>query len=206
MFTKADIDNAIASSELLIWREAFLDTPTWQQSIDHCHDRFHNEKFPSIAPSDPKDTIIHGVNIRENLYLLVAEATEQFFPQMSSVYDYINLIIDTPSFGSFNLINFVGGEESIGIHCDPRHSFYWQTKGSSTWKTWNKDPLDFDTGINTPPDRIEIINEGDLIFVPHGVWHSVDTPLPRTAMSFMYELPKDFVCDCHSLEELGQYQ
>lgn len=205
MISKQDIAKAIDEPQILIWENAFENTPSWEQFINHCHDRFNNESFPSIQASDPKDTIIHGVNIREHFYLLVAEATDDFFPQCKEVEEYLNSIMDTDLFGRFSLINFVGGEESIGIHADPRHSFYWQTKGSSVWKTWNTDPLERKDGLSSVPDNEILINEGDLIFVPHGVWHSVDTPLPRTAISFMYELPKGTVCSCHSPEELHNY-
>ena len=199
MFTKKQILEAIKDPQILVWKDAFKNTPTWEQFIWHCHDRYWNPKFEGYVSPDPKDTVIHGVNIREHFYLMMADAPVEFFPQISEVDSYLDTIMTTKKFGGFTLINFVGGEAPINIHSDPRHSFYWQTKGYSIWKTWKQYPSEVDkNGVNGSPDFTVRVDEGDIIFVPHGTYHSVDTPVPRTAMSFMYELdPSAEPCECH---------
>lgn len=199
MFTKKQIEEAIRDPQILVWKDAFKNTPTWEQFILHCHDCYWNPKFKEYISSHPKDTVVRGVHIREHFYLMMADAPVQFFPQISEVDAYLDTIMTTKKLGSFTLINFVGGEAPINIHSDPRHSFYWQTKGHSIWKTWKQYPSEVDQdGVNDYPDLTVRVDEGDIVFVPHGVYHSVNTPVPRTAMSFMYEL--DFntaACECH---------
>jgi hypothetical protein len=207
MFTKEQIRAAIDDPQILVWEGAFRNTPSWEQFINHCHDRYWNPDFEAYVPADPKDRIKHGVNIREDFYLMMADAPVEFFPEIPEVDEYLNSVMDTKKFGGFTLINFVGGEIPINIHSDPRHSFYWQTKGHSIWKTWKDVPEDMDeNGLDASPDLEIQVNEGDIIFVPHGIYHSVYTPVPRTAMSFMYELdPGVTSCNCHLPEHLGAY-
>jgi hypothetical protein len=207
MFTKEQIAEAIKDPQILVWKGAFKNTPSWEQFIWHCHDRYWNPEFEEYVPPDPKDTIVHGVNIREHFYLMMADAPVQFFPQIREVDAYLDTITPTEKFGGFTLINFVGGETPINIHSDPRHSFYWQTKGYSIWKTWKNHPGELDeNGLHDSPELVVRVDEGDIIFVPHGIYHSVDTPVPRTAMSFMYELDSSITsCDCHQPEHLHNY-
>lgn len=206
MFTKEQIDAAIADPQILVWKGAFNNTPSWEQFIWHCHDRYWNESFEEYTPPDPKDTIVHGVNIREHFYLMMADAPIDFFPQIEEVNKYLDSVTSTKKFGGFTLINFVGGETPINVHSDPRHSFYWQTKGHSVWRTWKTQPEVDENGLNANPELEVVVEEGDIIFVPHGIFHSVYTPVPRTAMSFMYELdPTVTSCVCHDSQDLHKY-
>lgn len=207
MFTKEEIRAAIDDPQILVWKGAFPNTPSWEQFIWHCHDRYWNDAFEEYTPPDPKDTIIRGVNLREHFYLMMADAPVDFFPQIAEVDNYLNSVMTTEKFGGFTLINFVGGETPINVHSDPRHSFYWQTKGHSIWRTWKEHPGQLDeNGLAENPQLEVTVEEGDIIFVPHGIWHSVTTPVPRTAMSFMYELdPTVTSCECHPSEELHRY-
>jgi hypothetical protein len=207
MFTKEQVAEAIRDPQILVYKGGFKNTPSWEEFIWHCHDRYWNPQFQEYIPPDPKDRIVHGVNIREDFYLMMADAPEEFFPQIREVDNYLNPLMDTPKFGGFTLINFVGGETPINIHSDPRHSFYWQTKGYSIWKTWKTHPGELDeNGLAENPELEVRVEEGDIIFVPHGIHHSVETPVPRTAMSFMYELdPSVTNCSCHEPEHLHNY-
>lgn len=185
MFTTEQINEAIANPKLVIVENAFPDTPSWESFVMHLNYEFHNDSYPPIAddePYNPDDTVINGVNIREHFYLMNAAAdNEDFFPQFFPIREELCKIMPTNYNGSFTLINFVGGERPINVHCDPRHSFYWQTKGTSVWETFKENDQD------NPIGRYEV-SEGDMIFVPHGIFHSVVAPEPRTAISFMFDM------------------
>ena len=185
MFTTEEIKDAIANPKLVIKKKLFLNTPSWESFIGHLNYEFYNDTYPPMTddvPYNPEDTIINGVNIREHFYLMNAAADNpKFFPQFFDVQDELNKVMETKYFGSFVLINFVGGERPINVHFDPRHSFYWQTHGTSIWQVFSKEDHD------NPLEEYEV-SQGDIIFVPHGVYHSVVAPEPRTAISFMYEM------------------
>ena len=197
MFTSEEINNAISSKRTLVKRGLFLNTPSWENFINHLNFQFHNKEKAEIVesgvPINPEDTIINGVNIREHFYLMIDDPEERFFPgKITPIANLLKEVVPENSeyIGGFTLINFVGGERPINIHSDPRHSFYWQTQGKSIWETWDEFPLKNvkEGGYHDTPDHVDIIGKGDMIFVPHGAWHSVKTDEPRAAISFMYSM------------------
>lgn len=209
MFTSEEINSAIANRRILVKKGLFPNTPSWEEFINHLDFQFHNkEKAINVGeevPINPEDTIINGVNIREHFYLMIDDAEEEWFPgKIEPIANHLQDVLPETSkyFGSFTLINFVGGERPINIHSDPRHSFYWQTHGESIWETWDEFPSENvrEGGYHDTPDHVDVISSGDMIFVPHGVWHSVRATEPRTAISFMYSMrDKDCVFpeSCH---------
>lgn len=186
MFTAEEISDAIANPKLVVKKGLFPNTPSWEAFVQQLNFEFYNENRLPLGPDDPynpEDTIIHGVNIREHFYLMIdSELESPFFPEQYQIIDKLNSLMSKEAFNTFTLINFVGGERPINIHNDPRHSFYWQCQGKSIWKSY-----DFDAETPILLETIEV-NPGDIIFVPNGIFHTVETPEPRTAMSFMYEL------------------
>lgn len=201
MFTVEEINAAIANPRIIVKKGMFPNTPSWEEFINHLNFQFHDKKnmadFEDI-PINPEDTIINGVNIREHFYLMIDEVNESYFPgKIDSIAKQLKSVLPEHNeyFGSFSLINFVGNERPINIHADPRHSFYWQTHGTSIWETWDTYPAGDvnQTGYDDNPDHVDTVEQGDIIFVPHGVWHSVKTLEPRTAISFMYSMDAE---DC----------
>lgn len=188
MFTYEEIQEAIENKELIVLKNVFTDTPGWAQFIAHLNFEFYNNTYPPSKPDDPvneEDTIINGVNIREKFYLMNCNGEDpRFFPEAAEVRKQLNSVMDSNPMGSFALINFVGKEKAINIHFDPRHSFYWQTEGTSSWEIYEEKVGENGFTLTQTVD----VEDGDIIFVPHGVWHSVFAAEPRTAISFMYEI------------------
>lgn len=186
MFTKEEINNAIANPTLVVKKSLFPNTPEWGAFVQQIHHEFYNEERLPLGPDDPynpEDTIIHGVNIREHFYLMVdSDLDSPFFPEQYKIIEKLDSLMPSPAYQTFTLVNFVGGEKPVNIHEDPRHSFYWQCQGNSIWKSYTYEDQQF-----IPLQEIEV-SPGDIIFVPNGVFHTVETPEPRTAMSFMYNL------------------
>jgi mannose-6-phosphate isomerase-like protein (cupin superfamily) len=186
MFNKEEINNAISNPALIVKRKMFPITPSWDSFIKQINYEFHNEeRLPPEEdyPYNPEDTIIHGVNIREHFYLMVDSYLDSpFFPEQYEIIKKLDSLMPTPAFQTFTLANFVGGEKPVNIHEDPRHSFYWQCQGKSVWKSYK-----YDDGEFVLFQEIEV-SPGDMIFVPNGVFHSVETPEPRAAISFMFEM------------------
>jgi hypothetical protein len=186
MFTLSQIDEAIKNKELLIIKDLFTDTPPWDDFIAHLSHQFNNDELAPLDEDEPHnntdETIINGVNIREHFYLMISQADDsRFFPKLPPVRDAMNSLMATQYLGAFTLINFVAGERKVNPHYDPRHSFYWQTHGTSTWEVYDPSKLH-------EPIYTKEVSRGDMLFVPHGVWHSVVATEPRSAISFMYEL------------------
>lgn len=186
MFSVDEINEAIANPKLVVKKNLFPNTPSWEAFIKHLHFEFYNDTYPPLGPDDPynpEDTIINGVNIRERFYLMNASNLyNEFFPEQREVIETLDKLMPSKADNTFTLINFVGGERPINIHNDPRHSFYWQTQGKSLWKSYDYE--------NENPVLLEEVwvEPGDVMFVPHGIFHTVETPEPRTAISIMYPM------------------
>lgn len=199
MFTKELIAGAINNLKLIVWENAFLKTPSWDQFITHAHEKYWDTSYVPYARADNKEYSVGGVFIRGKHYFMVMDATSDYFPETIEVLKTLNSLIDSEFLYPVSFVNFIANEPGINIHSDPRHSFYWQTKGNSTWKMWDKKPEKVDENglaVEDEPDQIFYVKEGDLIFVPHGVYHSVDTPSPRSAISFTYKADLTS-CKCH---------
>ncbi len=209
MFTKESVNQAILDTRVLLWKNAFPNTPAWEQFIDHAHDKYWDESYDPYLKYDDKEYSVRGINIRENYYFMVRDAGTDYFPESEEVVKTLKSFTDSDPLYTVTFVNFIANEVPINIHSDPRHSFYWQTKGSSTWKVWHNMPDDVDLdglAVNSDPDEVIFVEEGDLLFVPHGVLHSVDTPRPRTAMSFTYKVDLSTAsCSCHTSEDLAKF-
>ena len=61
------------------------------------------------------------------------------------------------------------------IHFDPVDGFFIQLEGSTLWKIYYLDKIEEYT-----------INSGDMLFIPKGLKHSVESLCPRTAVSISF--------------------
>jgi hypothetical protein len=177
---REDIQEAINTKNLLLLKHAVTEIPGWSNFIAHTHYQFHKPSNfeQNVKNKNPNDTYLNGVNKREHFYLMVIDANPGFFPTIPKVNDFLNDITDWgyPSH-AFSLHNIVGGERPINIHSDPRDSFYWGCQGAVEWEQYDENN-NVVAKINVAP--------GDLLFVPFGVKHGVNTPSPRAAISFVY--------------------
>lgn len=191
MFAIEEINNAIKNQHVIVKKKLFTNTPTWEEFINHLDSQFNSEDEVFYDGSDHLECdskMINTINVRENFYLITGNAEDDYFPgKIDPVASKLQSVLPSQHeyFGSFALVNFVGGEKPIQIHSDPRHSFYWQACGSSLWQIWNSPPPNPD---DKNPDQTEMLEPGDIIFVPHGVWHNVRNDNPRAAISLTYTM------------------
>lgn len=189
MFTKEEIQNAIKENKLIAKKKLFSKTPSWDAFIAQTHFEFYNNVYPPLSPDDPynpDDTIINGVNIRENFYLMVSSSLDSiFFPEQQEVIRTLNTVMPYEADNAISFLNFVGGETPSNIHKDPRFSFYWQCIGTSIWEAHADGEKEL--GESVPIQSI-VLEPGDVIFIPDGVFHTVLTPEPRAAISITYPL------------------
>lgn len=61
------------------------------------------------------------------------------------------------------------------IHSDPVDGFFIQLQGSTLWKVYYSDKT-----------KEYVVNSGDMLFIPKGLRHSVESLCPRTAVSISF--------------------
>ena len=61
------------------------------------------------------------------------------------------------------------------VHSDPVDGFYIQCEGQTTWRAFYEDSVDS-----------YLVNPGDLLYIPKGVNHSVESMNVRAAISVSF--------------------
>ena len=77
------------------------------------------------------------------------------------------------------------------IHADSTDNFLFHVSGTVRWYMYNEFSLD--KGHYRPQDatleEVFDLNEGDMLYIPKGKYHRVDTLSPRLSISFHFHEP-----------------
>jgi len=95
---------------------------------------------------------------------------------------------------SIAFMSFTADGKSFDIHRDSMDVYYVQAVGQVTWTFWDiRD--DIEAHAATPEDGTiieqRVLNPGDAVWAPRGVWHHVTVTEPRAGVSYGIEGPVD---------------
>jgi mannose-6-phosphate isomerase-like protein (cupin superfamily) len=187
--SKQTIKDAKDNNKIIFLKDAVSDTPTWQvfYSIfkESLKDGSAGMYFPGTLTVDNSEkytrsfdnlisildnlhpgekiavlSIIHFVNAHNNV---VPEAAEAFYR------DFVGANQDniTPDFD----LRLLKPE----IHSDPVDGFYIQCEGQTTWRAFYEDKT----------EEYQV-NPGDMLYIPKGVSHSVESMNVRASLSISF--------------------
>lgn len=179
-FVKAKVEEAKHSNSAYVFKNMFPVTPTWDKFIHHLNDAIHT--FPPSQANEPlKERIINGVIQRKLFYLMVDGPHPEYFSETLPIYDLFNEVFEGELSTTSAFINFVGKEESGGIHSDgDRDTLYWQCIGDAYWH------IHKDLAGSQPPMEY-ILSPGDVIYLGPNVIHSVRADMPRAGIGFQHK-------------------
>lgn len=143
------------------------------------------KELKSIIAKNPKETLVGNTIVSENLFVCIArenkDRNRQYFPDIFKIMQTIK------EYTSIN-IELIGPKVSIGpaqnlSHTDNWDAFSLQCEGSTTWILSDKSYL---YKLQDPPNYLEEfnLNRGDFVFFPKGMWHQINTELPRANLQF----------------------
>lgn len=94
---------------------------------------------------------------------------------------------------SIAFMGLTADSESFDIHCDRMDVYYVQVIGQVTWTFWDiRDGIEI---VAKPKDGTiieqRVLNPGDAVWVPRGVFHHVTVTEPRVGVSYGIEGPVD---------------
>lgn len=199
MITKDNILNAINNKDIFLVKNFTNKMPSWKE-IDILYDASVNSKnliFPSFGTMviDKSDkyinfyndfinffknltgwhfsralTIIHFVNKNNNIINDndVKKISEKFYK------DNPKKKPDEVVLSDYSAEPFKYFEPEI--HYDKSHNFFIQGKGKTLWKIYYNEKL----------FKEYIIEEGDLVYIPENLVHSVESLCPRFAVSLIF--------------------
>lgn len=128
----------------------------------------HILQFEIVAPSwqscldNFNQAVTEGDYRHRELGFYVSHISDRI-PEVKSVLDRLNLIT-AHTYLNLTTQNYGG----LGRHNDTMDVWYWQCHGITTWK--------FDHGVY-------VLQPGDLITIPKGVYHEVIPLTPRLGIS-----------------------
>jgi mannose-6-phosphate isomerase-like protein (cupin superfamily) len=189
ILSKQVIKDAKDSNKIIFLKDAVKDTPTWQVFYSIFKESLKDNKaemsFPGTLTIDNSEkytrsfdnlinildnlhpgekiavlSIIHFVNAHNNL---VPEAAEAFYTDFVGA----NQENITPDF-DLSLLK-------PRAHSDPVDGFYIQCEGQTTWRAFY--------GDNTEEYQV---NPGDMLYIPKGVPHSVESMNIRASLSISF--------------------
>jgi mannose-6-phosphate isomerase-like protein (cupin superfamily) len=191
MMTKHEIIEMIESSrsdkKILQLKSMFPVVPKWDQFINHLDYHFNTTPEGPQEESDEWHTIHNGTVAKTGYYFHVRDATSSdkftFFPECRDVVEFFNEVYSEKTNGGATFLNIVGNGMMVPTHVDDVDSVFWQCQGSTIWEVFlNKE----DQGRGIEPIQKVLVEPGDVIVVPRGVFHGLNPHVSRAAIAFRY--------------------
>lgn len=163
--------NATKNRKPFVIRKFFLNIPKWDFFIDYLN---HCVKTNSSAYFKTKDYYFI-LNVGAEDLLNVGHVFKDEYKILNSAHEYG--IIENPVF----LISLFDNVENLTQHSDPRDQIHIGCIGKSSWKI----TLDDGTIENY------IIGPGDLVFIPIGLQHKVESMTHRVGITFSANIKEE---------------
>ena len=202
MITKQDLINAKKEKKLLVIKNYYKDSPSWED-IDYLYDVIKKDGFldynsfgTMVFENDPRILkyymkaisdiasyhdgrflfsmiIIHFINKNNN------KMTDKSLTNLFSKF-----IVDNPekipkeiTIRDDGVDGWPAESWNQAIHSDKEDRFFFQGSGQSLWKIFHdEEQLNYEI----------VLSEGDMTYIPKGVIHSVESLCPRHSASIAF--------------------
>ena len=183
---KNKIKKSIENKEIFILRNSFIDVPSWDNFINLI-DFVTSEEYVSSGIRKK------AIGYNWDLYTRIADPVDirtgknynNIIPQLDDVIKLFEYIFEEKTPYSECYINFSRHAEKLNPHTDQWTAVSWNCIGQVEWKIYdmNKNAISY------------ILNPGDIIVIPKGVFHSAYPLSPRASISFGYDMNSDIQSD-----------
>jgi len=173
-----------------IIKNYYPETPTWEKIILSLNHAYHNsesslgEESRVVTRKDGVKTAIivfnkfdivsfHAITKKEDGY-----HHGGLIPESDLVIKELNKVFQSETPGGKCIINLVGNESEYWVHSDDHDVISWNVLGRVEYKFFkDKDSKEFKSIVLEP---------GDLVYIPEGVFHEVNVFEPRATFIFQY--------------------
>jgi ribosomal protein L16 Arg81 hydroxylase len=108
------------------------------------------------------NSVINGDDVKHNCLGFFFSDNARVMPEVKNILNKLNLTL------AHLYINITQNGDTYGRHSDTVDVYYWQVQGKTNWQ--------FD-------DEKYILEPGDLIIIPKGIYHNVQPLSPRAGIS-----------------------
>lgn len=176
-FLKEKINWANENKEYYVFESFVQDLPSWSDIINYFNEQYYTEPTLEV-PSEFKP---HGGVLVKNDYEFQIRQCLNFklIKNLKIIFDQV---FDGETRGGPVFLDLIGrpnGDGGYGLHPDPSDNLHVQCLGSTSWQIAKTENSDL---------KNVILNPGDIIYIPDGVWHKVQSLTPRVGMSLNYNL------------------
>ncbi len=173
LFTKAVLDH-----KPLILENIYPTVPSWERVLKNIDYTYNNNK-KSISIYNKMDLICFNA-----LASVVSEDGTIYYdhngliPESDYLVKTLNEVIGKEAVGGKALINLVSNEADYWMHADDHDVISWQVLGKVEYR--------FSESKEAKPYLIHVLNPGDVVYIPTGVFHEVSILEPRATYIFQY--------------------
>jgi len=192
---KTQMVKAIQDGDVAHFKNVLGSQMSWDEYIKMLNNKFNSTKQYHYARLEETDSRwVENIN-GDRLDIIVYNKLD---PMISAVYQKdenlnINSILSIENFlyelsikdyTMKCLSNFVGAEANYYIHKDDNDVFSFQVNGKVEYRIYGKDFPEFLIPQNKTdlPYKSYILEEGDVVFLPKGVYHQVVILEPRVTL------------------------
>jgi hypothetical protein len=156
------MENIFKSQKKHFYKKNFLiDTPNWQYFIDNLDFSIKNNL--SLQFFDNCGIVLHDLKNVKN----VKDIKKNIIKSNDTKYNC----------SSHAYISFSSKSKTFGKHKDTSDVWFWQCIGETMWKIYDDSTHEY------------ILKSGDLIYIPHGMYHHTTPISPRVGISFGLDYP-----------------
>ena len=170
--TREDIDSANKNLHVIKLKKSNDLETSWEEAVAHVNNIANEEQFKKLGDFYTIGMLSDDSVDIKNLKPLI-QKIENFY-QDSVV-------------GICTFTNFATSDSPIVIHKDGWNSCFWQGVGKTEWKI-------YDSPLSEIYESF-IVDSGEFLYIPQGVYHTVVAKEPRFSISFQF-LSKNNTVPC----------
>jgi hypothetical protein len=171
-------EKAVADHKPLILENIYSDVPSWDRVLKNIDYAYNTEK-KNISIYNQMDLIcfnaLASVVLRDGSIFYDHNG---LIPESDSLVKTLNEVIGKDAVGGKALINLVSNEADYWMHADDHDVISWQVLGKVEYR--------FSESKEAKPYLIHVLNPGDVVYIPTGVFHEVSILEPRATYIFQY--------------------
>jgi cupin superfamily acireductone dioxygenase involved in methionine salvage len=172
----------VENKKYILFKSILTDVPKWEDFIENLDYNYSKTKNKEIKINDSR-FITSNIQIYNKLDPIIFHCfnykTKNLFLKYFKIKDTIKNILGNEPTAIKSIINFVGGEQNYWIHSDDHDVVSWHCIGNIKWEFFNSES-------DVEPYSTVILEPGDILYVPKGIYHRVTADGPRASLLFAY--------------------
>jgi hypothetical protein len=186
-----NLKESFDSKTYKVFRGLCKDVPNWSDFIENFNYNYSKDKNKYNEKKDPRfitDNILLYNKFDPVIFNCIEDQTTSLFLKSLEAAKQIKGLMDKDANGIKSIINFLGNEQDYWVHSDNHDVISWHCIGEIEWRFYKnvKEEDLHKTEIEDAEYESVVLQPGDVLYVPSGVFHQVINNKPRASLVFAY--------------------